>query len=76
MAGRIVVIFGMIIGAWVGGMARRTGKQRRRNKSSAVERRWNTKAQLPALAAKKKKKHIAKTPGSQLANRSQCYVGE
>ena len=56
MAGRIVVIFGMIIGAWVGGMARRTGKQRRRNKSSAVERRWNTKAQLPALAAKKKKK--------------------
>ena len=52
MAGRIVVIFGMIIGAWVGGMARRTGKQRRRNKSSAVERRWNTKAQLPALAAK------------------------
>ena len=75
MAGRIVVIFGMIIGAWVGGMARRTGKQRRRNKSSAVERRWNTKAQLPALAAKKKKKKNEKTPGSQLATPSQCYLG-
>ena len=64
MAGRIVVIFGMIIGAWVGGGIARTGKEEEIKAAP-----WNG---IQRRGSSSKTRHTARTPGRQAASRTQC----